>query len=248
MKSKHASLEANLEYLKLRAILAHYPAALQEAARKEMSFIDFLSGLIEQEAVECHDRAMERRLKKARFPVTKTLEQFEWTHPTKINRQLLQGLFHLDFIDAKKNVIFCAPTGLGKTHLSIALGHRACCKGYTILFTPILEMLHSLAAAEVGHQFNQEIKKYTAPQLLIIDQMGYSSIDKRGVQLLFQVISYRYERGSIILTTNRSFKDWTGYFNNDSCLTSAILDRLLHHSETILIEGKSYRLKDKING
>ena len=143
MKSKHTSLEANLEYLKLRAILTHYPTAVQEAARKEMSFIDFLSGLIEQEAAEHHDRAMERRLKKARFPVTKTLEQFEWTHPTTINRQLVQSLFHLDFIDEKKNVIFCAPTGLGKTHLGIALGHRACCKGsnHLLLFgsTSMLE-------------------------------------------------------------------------------------------------------------
>ncbi len=214
--------------------------------KKKYLYRDFLSGLIEQEAAQRQDRATQRRISKARFPVLKTIEGFEWTHPTTINRQCVQGLFHLDFIAGKKNAIFCASTGLGKTHLAIALGYRACCKGYTVLFTPVLEMLHSLAAAEVGHQFNQEIKKYTAPQLLILDQMGYSSIDKKGVQLLFQVISYRYERGAIILTTNRSFKDWTSYFNNDACLTSAILDRLLHHSEVILIEGKSYRLKNKI--
>ena len=138
--------------------------------------------------------------------------------------------------------------GLGKTHLATALGYTACLQGYSVLFTSAIDVINTLAAAKSAGRLKAELKKYTKPALLILDELGYLPIDKAGADLLFQVISRRYEQGSIVLTSNRAFKEWPKIFNNDSTLTAAILDRLLHHAETIIIEGKSFRMKDQIDG
>jgi len=175
----------------------------------------------------------------ARFPVIKTC-------PKHINRLQVQNLFRLQFIKSKSNVIFLGGIGLGKTHLASALGYEACLKGHFVNFTTAIDVINTLAAAHARGMLKQELKKYTKPDLLILDELGYLPIDKAGADLLFQIISLRYEQGAMIITSNRAFKDWPEIFNNDSTLTSAILDRLLHHAETVLIEGKSYRMKDKI--
>lgn len=133
-----------------------------------------------------------------------------------------------------------------KTHLATALGYTACLKGYSVLFTSAIDVINTLAAAKSAGRLKQELKKYAKPALLILDELGYLPIDKSGADLLFQVISVRYEQGSILITSNRAFKDWPKIFNNDSTLTAALLDRLLHHAETVVIEGKSYRMKGKI--
>lgn len=192
------------------------------------------------------DRATQRRIRTARFPVIKTLEQFRWTWPKTINRLQVQNLFHLEFVKKKSNIIFLGGVGLGKTHLATALGYAACIKGYSVLFATAIDVINTLTLAQNAGRLKQELKKYTNPALLVLDELGYLPIDKAGADLLFQVISLRYEQGSLIITSNRAFKDWPDIFNNDSTLTSAILDRLLHHAETLLIEGKSYRMKDKI--
>ena len=134
----------------------------------------------------------------------------------------------------------------GKTHLASALGYEACLKGYTVLFATAIDVINTLSAAQAAGRMKQELKKYTRPALLILDELGFLPIDKAGADLLFQVISQRYEQGALVVTSNRAFKDWPEIFNNDSTLTSAILDRLLHHAETILIQGKSYRMKEQI--
>jgi len=134
----------------------------------------------------------------------------------------------------------------GKTHLAAALGYEACLKGYTVLFATAIDVINTLSAAQAAGRMKQELKKYTRPALLILDELGFLPIDKAGADLLFQVISQRYEQGALAITSNRAYKDWPEIFNNDSTLTSAILDRLLHHAETVVIQGKSFRMKEQI--
>ena len=160
----------------------------------------------------------------------------------------MQHHFHIEFIKAKANLIFLGGVGLGKTHLATALGYAACLQGYAVLFASAIDVINTLAAAKNAGRLKAELKKYTKPALLILDELGYLQIDKAGADLLFQVISLRYEQGAIVITSNRAFKEWPKIFNNDSTLTAAILDRLLHHAETIIIEGKSFRMKDQIDG
>jgi len=239
-------LRDSLAYLKLPFLLDHVEDLAREAASAQWSHVEFLSRLIEGEASLRHDHATERRIRQARFPVVKNLEQFNFTWPTKINRAQVQNLFRLQFIEDKANVILVGGVGLGKTHLSIALGYAACLAGYRVRFATAIDIINNLAAAQKVGRFVLERKKYLRPDLLICDELGYLPIDKQGADLLFQIISQRYERGSIVLTTNKVFKQWPSIFNNDSTLTSAILDRVLHHAETVVIEGKSYRMKDRI--
>ena len=143
-------------------------------------------------------------------------------------------------------MIFLGGVWLGKTHLATAIGYAACLKGVSVLFTTAIDVVNSLSAAQAAGRLQMELKRYLKPELLILDELGYLPIDKHGADLLFQIISHRYEQGSLLITSNRAFIDWPTIFNNDSTLTSAILDRLLHHAEVILIEGKSYRMKDQI--
>ena len=164
----------------------------------------------------------------------------------KINRLQVQNLFRLKFVEDKANVIILGGVGLGKTHLATALGHAACLKGHSVLFATAVDVINTLAAAQNAGRLKRELNKYLKPTLIILDEIGYLPIDKTGADLLFQIISKRYEHGAIVLTSNRVFKKWPEIFNNDSTLTSALLDRLLHHAETVLIEGKSYRMKDQI--
>ena len=218
----------------------------KEATQKKWSHVEYLARLIEGEADFRHDRAIQRRIRLARFPVLKTLDQFQWTWPKDINRLQVQNLFRMQFVKDKANVIFLGGVGLGKTHLASALGYAACLKGHSVLFTSAVDVINTLAAAHASGLLKRELKKYIKPSVLILDELGYLPIDKVGADLLFQVISLRYEQGTMIITSNRAFKDWPEIFNNDSTLTSAILDRVLHHAETVLIQGKSYRMKDKI--
>jgi DNA replication protein DnaC len=139
------------------------------------------------------------------------------------------------------NVIFIGPTGVGKTHLATALGHAACLRGHSVLFAAAIDVVNRLSAAESNHQLAREIKRYQNPRILLIDELGYLPLDKRGAELLFQVITKRYERSSIIITTNIAFKDWPRIFAGDATMTSALLDRLLHHAQPVVIEGDSYR-------
>lgn len=239
-------LRAHLGNLKLSYVLEHFEALTQQASAEQWSHLDHLTRLIEGEAHRREDRSVQRRVALARFPVVKTIDQFDWGWPKKINRPQIQNLFRLHFIADKANVMFIANVGLGKSHLSIALGHTACLRGYSVLFTTAVDIINSLAAAQVHGNLKRELRKYLRPQLLLIDELGYLPIDKHGADLLFQVISGRYEHGAIVITSNRVYKHWPEIFNNDSTLTSALLDRLLHHAETVLIEGKSHRMKDNL--
>jgi len=224
----------------------HYAELATQAAQKMWPHVDYLAKLAEGEADVRRDRATKSRIRLARFPVIKTLEQFRWDWPTRINRLQVQNHFRLAFIQDKANLILLGGVGLGKTHLATALGYAACLHGYSVLFASAIDVINTLAAAKNAGRLKAELKKYTKPALLILDELGYLPIDKAGADLLFQVISLRYEQGAIVLTSNRAFKEWPKIFNHDSTLTAAILDRLLHHAETIIIEGKSFRMKDQL--
>ena len=239
------ALNAHLDYLKLSFIREHYPELARDAAQEQCDPITFLDRLIEGEAHRRQDRSIERRVRLARFPVRKTLDQFQWNWPKKLNRLQVQNLFRLQFIDQAANVIFIGGVGLGKSHLAIAMGLTAC-HHHCVLFTSAIDVVNALTAAQATGRLKQELRRYTRPRVLILDELGYLPIDKTGADLLFQIISQRYERGSTVITTNRVFKKWPEIFNNDSTLTAAVLDRLLHHAETVTIEGKSFRMKDQI--
>ena len=239
-------LQKQLDYLKLPYCQENFRSLAAEANTQHWTHLDYLARLVEGEAAARQDRAVLRRVKAARFPVIKTLDTFRWDWPKKINRLQIQDLFRLSFIDKKANVILLGLCGLGKSHLATALGYAACQQGYSVLFANAIDVINTLSAAQSQGALKSQLRRYLSPQLLILDEVGYLPIDQRGADLLFQVISQRYERGSIVITSNKAFKQLPTIFNGDSTITSAVLDRLLHHAETILIEGSSYRMKDRV--
>jgi DNA replication protein DnaC len=245
MKPTASLLIQQLDYLQLPFIKEHHSDWAQEAAQASRTHLDYLCRLIEGEFNQQHQRTIERRIHAAHFPVIKTIDQFRWDWPKKINRLQIQNLFRLEFLEHNANVIFLGNVGVGKTHLASALGYAACLQGHSVLFANAISVINDLSAAQKRGDLKRELKKYLRPQLVVLDEIGYLPIDQHGADLLFQVISLRYERGSIILTTNKPFKQWPSIFNNDSTIASAVLDRLLHHAEAIVIDGASYRMKDQ---
>ena len=239
-------IDDQLKNLKLCFIHQNYESIAKQADDKKWTHIDYLKELITGEAELKRERSIQRRIRMARFPQIKTLEQFKWTWPKKISKAHVQSLFQLKFIEEKANVIFLGGVGLGKTHLAAALGYAACLKSHSVLFATAINVINSLSVAQNAGRLKDELKKYCRPVILILDELGYMPIDNAGANLLFQIISERYERGSTIITTNKAFKEWPDIFNNDFTLASAILDRILHHAETVLVEGKSFRMKDTI--
>ena len=246
MKTDIAELESRLTNLHLPFLKEHCQPFAAAAAKNSLTHLDYLAQLIEGEDARRADRAVARRIQAARFPVIKTLDSFRWDWPKKINRLQIQDLFRLQFVTDKANVILLGLVGLGKTHLATALGYAACQQGMNVLFANAIDVINTLSEAQNKGSLKSELRKYTTPSLLVLDEVGYLPIDQRGADLLFQVISARYERGSIVLTTNKAYKQWSSIFNGDSTITSAVLDRLLHHGETVIIEGSSFRMKDRI--
>ena len=238
------SLNKLLLRLQLPFIRANYHELAQTAVEQGWGPLDYLQHLVEGEVSRREDKSLTQRIRRARFPLTKTLDQFQWNWPKKINRPQIQNLFRLNFIEQKSNAIFLGGVGLGKTHLCIALGQAACVRGYSVLFTTAIDIIHTLSAAAATGSLKRAMQRYVKPRLLIVDELGYLPIDKLGADLVFQIISERYERGSILMSTNRAYKHWPEIFNNDNTLTAALLDRVLHHAETCIVEGKSFRAKD----
>ena len=239
-------LQEHLAYLKLADIAAQFEPLATEAAAKGWPHAEYLRRLLEGECRARQQRAIARRVQAARFPVVKTMDQFRWDWPKKINELQVKNLFRLNFVEKKTNVILMGGVGLGKSHVATALGYEACQRGHSVLFSTAVDALNNLIAAQAAQRLKAELKRYLAPTVLVLDELGYLPLDKTGADLLFQVISKRYERGSLIITTNKAYKNWPEIFNHDAGITSAILDRVLHHAETIVIEGKSYRMKDQI--
>jgi DNA replication protein DnaC len=234
-------LQDHLRTLRLTSLLENAVPAAEAAAREGRSHLQFLEGLLAGEVALRQDRSVQRRIQEARFPVIKTLAGWDWNWPAKINRMQVEHLFELEFLATRSNVVFVGPTGIGKSHLATALAHAACLRGHRVLFAAAIDIVNRLSAAESNRHLARELKRYLGPELLLIDELGYLPLDKRGAELLFQVMAKRYERGSMLLTTNIAFKDWPQIFAGDAALTTALLDRLLHHAQAVAIEGESYR-------
>lgn len=247
MRDKPTTPDEQVHWLKLRFMQENYKAMADQAGKKNRSHQEYFEELLQGETDLRWDNGIKRRIRMARFPVLKTMEQFQWNWPKKINRTQVRQLCRLNFIEHKANVIFLGGVGMGKTHLATAIGYQACLKGYSVLFTTAIDAINTLAADQTAGLLKKGLKKYLKPELLILDELGYLPIDKHGADLLFQIISYRYEKGSVMITSNRAYKEWPAIFNNDATLTSAILDRLLHHADTLVIEGKSFRMKTQLD-
>lgn len=243
-KKAPESLPDMLRYLNLPMSLDTYADVIAQAGKDNLSHEEFLQRFLSNETAAKFERQVKSRLAAAKFPKIKTLDTFDWNHPTAIPKAKILEAMELRFLEKNEGLVFIASHGLGKTHLATALGHRAALAGVRTLFTKAVDMVTALAAAKPNHSQHKIMKLYTHPTLLIIDELGRLSMDQEQGELLFNVIDARYERCSTVITTNRAFKDWGAIFRDMVC-AKAIIDRLVHHSEVIKIEGTSYRLKDR---
>src|SRR3989337_2156317 len=197
--------------------------------------LDVLAAWIGEEVPVRRQRALERRLHRARLPKCKTLAEDDFTLPKRIPQQTILPLFDCDFVAQQGCAGFIGPTGTGKSHLLNALGHTACEKGFSVQFSRVVDMINTLTTAPINGTLAKKLRHSTTPQLLLLDELGYLPIDKRGADLLFQVVAARYECGSIVVSTNRAFRDWGAIFDVDNTLAPAMIDRLMHHGEAIVI-------------
>ena len=237
----HELFVQHLAELKLTRIAETYREVLDEAARKNTPTLDILAALIADEVAARRERALQRRIQQAKLPPRKTLADYDFNFP----KQKVLRLFDCEFVARHECSVFIEPTGTGKSHLLTALGYTACEKGISVHYTRVIDMLNTLTTAQINGTLERVLKTYVRPSLLLLDELGYLPIDKRGANLLFQVVAARYESGSIVLSTNRPFRDWGQTFDVDNTLATAMIDRLMHHGEPIVIQGDSYRQKDK---
>jgi DNA replication protein DnaC len=238
-------VQEHLKHLKLHRIADKLETRLEEASRNNQPYSDFLDQLLCEEVSAKKEKNISMRTTMARFPFVKTLESFEFAFQPSIDKKRIKELATCRFIGNGENVILLGPPGVGKTHLAVALGVKAITEGYSTLFTQAMPLIACLTKAYAENRVEDRLKFYCQPKLLIIDEIGYIPIDRHGAHLFFQLISRRYERGTLILTSNRSFSQWNEIFG-DTVIATAILDRILHHSTTVNIKGNSYRLREKV--
>lgn len=233
-----------MELLSLSEASAVVESHLERASKEERTYAEFLCDLLEAEVQARADRNLQTRMKLARLPFSRTLDGFDFAFQPSIDERAIRELQTLRFAHEASNVIFLGPPGVGKTHLALALAIEAMKGGFGAYFITAQELVSDLGLASREGRFAKRLQIYLRPKVLVIDEMGYLPLDALGATVLFQLISARYERGSILLTSNKSYGDWGGVFG-DPVLAAAILDRLLHHSTTINIRGESYRLKER---
>lgn len=236
-------LNQYLELLSLHHIKDIWVQEIENALKTKLSFQDFLLRLLEQQMIEKIDRSINRRIQLAGFPMVKRLEEFDFSYQPQIDEKLLRELANLNFLNEAKNIIFLGPPGVGKTHLAISLGIKACQQRKRVMFYSAEQITQELAAAEVSGTLQKKLETFSRLDLLIIDELGYLELSKKTATLLFQLITKRYEEASIIITSNLAFEQW-GQIFHDEVVASAILDRLLHHCYPFFIQGKSFRMKD----
>ena len=242
MARSNLLLETHLKTLRLPTFLREYDKVARQCAQEGLDCPRYLLRLCELELLDREQRATERRIKAAKFPVLKSLETFEFRAIPSVNKRLVLELARSEYLDRRENVLALGNSGTGKTHLALALGLAACQKGLKVRFTTAAALVHEMIEAADERRLQRHQKQLAAQDLLIIDELGFVPLSKTGAELLFEVISQRYERGSIIITSNLPFDEWTEVFGSER-LTGAILDRLTHHVHILEMNGDSFRLR-----
>lgn len=234
------------EQLKMACLAAEWPALAQQSAREEASFADFLEKLLQCESTAREQRKRTTLMKLATMPAVKTLEQLDWAAASGAPKAQIQELAHLAFVEHAENVVLLGPSGVGKTHIALALAHRAVMAGHKVRFISAADLMLQLAAAKAQGRLKEYFNRAVlGPKLLVVDEIGYLPFGRDEATLFFNLVAKRYERGSMVLTSNLPFTQWASAFADDQTLTAAMLDRLLHHAHIVQISGESYRLKDK---
>jgi DNA replication protein DnaC len=239
-----SQLEGQLKTFRLSGMAKTIATRLKQAESGNLSYAEFFGLLLQDETNTRADNKRQRLYRGAKLPFEKGLEDFDFTFQPSINKREIIELASCQFLEAKTNILFIGQPGTGKTHLSVAIALCALGQGKTVLFTTVWDMINKLQQSRADLSYQRKIQLYLKPDLLILDELGYRSMAERTVEDFFEIISKRYEKGSLILTTNRELKEWDKVFI-DKTLTSAIVDRLLHHSRTIEIKGESYRFKNR---
>jgi DNA replication protein DnaC len=237
-------LVALLEKLKMDHLEAQLDTVCEQASERELDYKSFLVEALEAEWQGRYRRGIETRLRQSRFPWIKTLEQFDFDFQPSLDRRQVRELAGLSFVERSHNVVVLGPPGVGKTHLAVSLGVKAVEAGFSVLFLTLETLMTRLVKAKHEYRLERALKQLTYPKVLIIDEVGYLPLSRDEASLFFRLVARRYERASLIITSNKSYLDWGEIFN-DHVLATAILDRLLHHSTTLNIKGESYRLKEK---
>jgi DNA replication protein DnaC len=238
-------LTHHLKELKLGAMLSHYPSLVRQARDTGQDYESFLLSLAETEILIRSENRLKRRIREARFPLLKTFEQFRYESSPELDRRVIEELKSGEYIREHRNVIFVGKTGTGKTHLATSLAVEACGQGIRSRFITGSELVNELVEARSERALSRSVQRYTHCGLLILDELGYVPFSKEGAQLLFQVLADRHERGSVIVTTNLGFADWTQLFG-DPTLTAALLDRLTHKAFIVNCNWESYRLRESL--
>jgi DNA replication protein DnaC len=246
--ARAAKPRADLAYLcralKAPSLLASVERLAQRAASEGWSHEEFLAACLEREVAARSDHGGEARIRAARFPARKTLEDFDYDHQRSLRRETMAHLGTLDFVAAKDNVVFLGPPGTGKTHLATGLGIRACQAGHRVAFATAAEWVARLSNAHAHGRLYDELRRLSRVPLVIVDEIGYIPLEAEAANLIFQLVSSRYERASVIVTSNKPFARWGEVFG-DAAAAASIIDRLVHHAEVINLKGESYRLKDR---
>lgn len=237
-------LSSLLARLKMDHLEAQLTSVCEQAAQRELDYQSFLAEALRVEWQGRFQRGIETRLRQSRFPWIKTLEQFDFDFQPSLDRRQVRELAGLSFVERADNVVILGPPGVGKTHLAVGLGVKAVEAGYSVVFHTLETLMTRLTRAQRENRLEPALKQLTYPRLLILDELGYLPLSQNEASLFFRLVVRRYERGSVILTSNKSFLDWGEVFN-DHVIATAILDRLLHHSTTLNIKGESFRLKEK---
>lgn len=235
-------MTSRLKQLKLSGIVKTVDTRNEQAIKDQLSYMEFLELLLSDEFANRQENGNKKRLQKAKFPQIKTLEGYQFNQQPSINKRFIYNLATCEFVRKKENVAFIGPPGTGKTHLGVALGAKAIAQGYNVLFTTINNMLEDLYLSRADNSFNQRLKYYTNPDLLILDELGLKKLNQNSVDDFYEIVSRRYEKGSMIITSNKVFDEWGRIFY-DPVLATAILDRFIHHCHFIVIKGESYRMK-----